>query len=508
MRRRDIAQGLVVSAVGSMLSTRDAQAQSCNLPCYPQSPAESSAGVTPVNDEREPSPVYDIHRLGAVGDGVQNDAAAIQDAFDMILEVGGALQFDATRIYKCNSGLLLRSSSSAQRIRPALVNFNNCTLDFSGLTGTAVALRYGATSISFAHETHPVRVGNVRLLGPDVNGYPATQRTTQTVGVEIENCLHWTIDPHTIVAFYKGMRTVTSWGLCHLNHHIRNCYIGLHLDRLSTLSTWVGCQFMQNSSVGVLARGTDTVSGQSFLACRFESNAVHVHLDADPGAAGSGHPIRGLVFRDCYYEAGAYDWFRIGIDYEETADPSIRQSTNSTGTVTSTGVIGGNWANNAFAPGAGTAALCFDGAGLKNPKVIGCQFDIPVSLRQRCRGRPSKSSWRTTRNQFHSTDELEHFEIGEGYVNFAMTSSSVTAGRMGGNIHSVVHVSNGVVDVHFHDDYSAVTEYHVWGTADNAVVTMDTANSSAGRARVVIRDFAGVPASSGHVRLMVKGRHE
>jgi hypothetical protein len=507
MLRRDLSIGLLAASGGALLVSRDAKAQVCTPPCYPVLGRESSAGLTP-NTAFACAPVYDVHRLGATGDGATNDYAAIQAAFDLILRDGGVLQFDGSKTYKVNSGLTFMASPGAHAAKPAWINFNNCRLDFSSLSGSAVALKYGATALAHAHEGAPVRVGNVVILGPETNGFPvAYPRPTSTVGVQFENCLHWTIDPHTVLAFYKGMRSMNSWGLLQLNHHVRNCYIGLHLDQLSTYSSWVGCQFLQNSSVGVLARGNDTVSGQSFLSCRFETNSVHVHLDADPGINGSNNPIRGMVFRDCYFESATYDWFRFGMDYDESASPSIRQVTNSQGTVSAVSITGGNWANNGFAPTNGTAAICFDRDGLKNARVMGCQFDIPVSLSQRCRGRPSKSSWRTTRNQFHTGDDLDSFDIGEGFVAFSMTASSVTANRIGGNIHSVTHVSNGIVDVHFHDDYSGVADYDIGGTADNRVITIDTANSSAGRARLVIRDFSGTASFTSNVRIRVGGRH-
>lgn len=173
MRRRDIAHGLMASAVASALPTRDVQAQSCNLPCYPPSTAESSAGVLPANDEREPSPVYDVHRLGAVGDGIHDDSAAIQDAFNMVLEVGGALQFDATRIYKCNSGLVLRSSSANQRVRPAFVNFVDVYFHDDYSAATEYHVWGAADNRVITMDTANSTAGRARVVIRDFAGVPA-----------------------------------------------------------------------------------------------------------------------------------------------------------------------------------------------------------------------------------------------------------------------------------------------------------------------------------------------
>lgn len=481
-------------------------------PRYDITAAENAAGVVPVYGQFMPFPLYDVHRLGVVGDGDgagggTDDSAAIQNAFSMIMAVGGTLIFDATRIYRCDAGLSLLSTTITPRA--FRVMYNNCRLDFSNLTGSAKALRYGATSLANAHAAAAVHIGSVRMLGPEANGYPMAyaEFDTTTTGVSLEYCLHWTIEQHEVLAFFTGWRTFWSWSILNLNHHIRNCYQDLHVDELSTFATWIGCNFLQ-SAVGILLRGADTIACQNFISCRLETNDVHVHADADPGSAGGDDSIRAITFRDCYLEDAEYDWFRIGMDYDATAASSVRQATNSSGEVTDFLIDAGNWSNNTLAPASGQAAICFDKDGLVNTRVRGFRLNGPISLRQRCQGRPSKSSWRTTRNQQHETDELESFEIGEGYCNFTMTSSSATIGRVGGNIQSITHVSNGVVDINFYDEYSGINEYCVMGTCDNGIVTKDTVNSTTGKVRLVIRDFAGTAAFSNNVSIVVKGRQE
>lgn len=76
MRRRDLPTALLATAAGStVLST--AQAQTCTAPCYPQTPQELAAGITPTNLAYSPG---DVKRYGAVGDGITNDTAAFTQA--------------------------------------------------------------------------------------------------------------------------------------------------------------------------------------------------------------------------------------------------------------------------------------------------------------------------------------------------------------------------------------------------------------------------------------------
>lgn len=445
---------------------------------------------------------------GALGDGDgagggTDDATYIQRAYTYLLANGGHLNFDCAKTYRCDSGLtLLSSNSSYKSIR---IDYDNCLLDFSNLTGSAVGIKYGATALAYAHPLNYVRVGNGRLLGPELNGWPWTyaDRMTTATGISLEYCQHWTFDPHEAIAFYKGMRNYWSWSNYHLAHHLRNCWMGLHLDEVSTISVWDMCSFLQNG-VGVLFRGADTIEGQSFDTCRFETNNVHWHMDADPGAAGDNYPIRDITFDKCYYEDAEYDWFRVGMDFDETAVSSTRQATNTSGKTINIRVRGGVYANNAISP-ASAALYCFDKDDGINATVIAFDFEGGASLTDRCRGRPSKSSWSTLINQEHDTDPLESFAIGEGKANLTMTSGSVTLGRSVGNILSVTHVSNGVFDVTFREAYSAVSEYSLGGSAEGAF-WVSRVNTSTTVCRVTVRDAAGAAAFAATLSIWVEGR--
>lgn len=72
MRRRDISKALFATAAGSTVVTQRVEAQTCTAPCYAQTAAEISAGVTPVNYAYAPP---DVRRYGAVFGGTDSTTA-------------------------------------------------------------------------------------------------------------------------------------------------------------------------------------------------------------------------------------------------------------------------------------------------------------------------------------------------------------------------------------------------------------------------------------------------
>lgn len=109
MLRRDVYVGLVAAAAGSTLPLlKAAQAQTCNPPCYGQTPAEAAAGVAPADFSYPPGNVlrYGIN----ISPGATDMTAAIQAAINQAARPGGApAHVPAGRYYVSSATLDLSS---------------------------------------------------------------------------------------------------------------------------------------------------------------------------------------------------------------------------------------------------------------------------------------------------------------------------------------------------------------------------------------------------------------
>ena len=85
MHRRDISKALFATAAGSTAVARRAEAQSCTAPCYAQTAAEISAGVTPTNYAYVP---FNAWRYGADPTGVADSTAALTNWIKVINQTG------------------------------------------------------------------------------------------------------------------------------------------------------------------------------------------------------------------------------------------------------------------------------------------------------------------------------------------------------------------------------------------------------------------------------------
>lgn len=118
MQRRDVSRALLVSAAGSMLVATKTQAQSCATPCYPQTPAELAASVTPTNTTY---PEMDIRRYGAVDVTGMNDSSnAINTAFTVnngpVNFPVGMIRWDVPPVLGTQTSVILRGEGSDKTV--------------------------------------------------------------------------------------------------------------------------------------------------------------------------------------------------------------------------------------------------------------------------------------------------------------------------------------------------------------------------------------------------------
>jgi len=96
MQRRQLSKALFAAAAGSAITAKVAEAQTCTTPCYPQTSAESAAGVTP-NTTYPSGPIVDIRRYGwsSSNTGAQN-ATALNTAFSLAVATTSSGNYGVT----------------------------------------------------------------------------------------------------------------------------------------------------------------------------------------------------------------------------------------------------------------------------------------------------------------------------------------------------------------------------------------------------------------------------
>lgn len=149
MRRRDISAVLFASAAGSTLLAKQAQAQSCSLPCYPRTPAEISGSIMPSNFEFPPG---NVKRYGATGNPSGDDTTAIAVALQVNDEV-----FFPPGVYRIFAGLTLRPGMR-------IIGANKTTTTIEGWVHNMTML-----SISGGHSN--VEIRDITLYGRNTAQY-------------------------------------------------------------------------------------------------------------------------------------------------------------------------------------------------------------------------------------------------------------------------------------------------------------------------------------------------
>jgi hypothetical protein len=261
-----------------------------------------------------------VKDFGAVGNGVADDSAAIQNALNYIRDssVGGELYFPTGK-YKCNSALTLIQTVNDSN-RHWTVDGGGATLDFSasGLTSGAL-FEVGATQYVYRENARTI-LRNFRIIGPEtqnayVSGGPASPTPDgTTIGLYINKLLNASIDNVSMRRCYTGIKTTWTWPLV-ANHVVTDaCYIGIYVYHTSTLASWVSCGARAARHGVVIHSDVEDagIGSQSFYTLRVENCLRGVSIDQGTSASGTANQFRNISFFEPRLEQIAYDLFRIG----------------------------------------------------------------------------------------------------------------------------------------------------------------------------------------------------
>lgn len=309
MHRRDIAKVLLASSAVSPLMAQRAYAQTCNAPCFPLTPAEilHAAPVTEAGYAYLPGAVQ---RYGVIGDGVQDDTAALQAAADFC-QVSGTpiLGFEGT----CTV--------------TATINLN-CIGDLAALTiraDTATVspvVRVGTTAGNPTLLNGSLRLPKIVNSAKSGTGWP-----TLGTGLELANVYQAELYVPHVYGFFIGM-------FCG-GHTSGFCYNTVHLGMISTnkiglriqgrtAAGWanqntfiggrffipgnegtgiVGSRYIQLTPLNLAVVDNTWPNGNTFIGCTIESGEPEYLLEV----AGNNN-----TFLNCRFEAAPANVAMLG----------------------------------------------------------------------------------------------------------------------------------------------------------------------------------------------------
>lgn len=318
--------------------------------------------------------IVSVKDYGAVGDGVADDSAAIQAAWDAIKAANGVLYFPAGT-YRCLSALDFRVNYTSTQHRHAIVG-SGAILDFSDTVLTSGDLvKFGANSSAQVNELASFVLSGFHVIGPHSASITDTSTAeTSLVGISLEYALGFKAKDVLVSLCYKGWDATFTFPVHATGIMSDNCYIGLHLIDDMTLGQWDACQFKEGR-FGILVQpsvNTKTVYGQTFNRTNLEGNKVGCVIDPLDGSGTGAHD---LVFNDTYTESIVYDAFRIGRVW--TSGNAATTGADRTRNVFNIKVIGGMWVHSTAWGSAGHMPVLFHAADTSDAPA-GCVVDLPI----------------------------------------------------------------------------------------------------------------------------------
>lgn len=293
---------------------------------------ETSTTATTVHDVNQWRPLYP-EDYGAVGNGVTNDATALQALFTAARDGSGQVVLRPGKTYKCNSALTLQRSSTGHS-KSIVIDGQGSSIDFSSLTGSSIGLTVGATATTYFLEDGGIVIRNLTLLGPESTDPRDTSATTTTTGLALTYAGGVTLENVRVFNFYKAYYSLWVFPLKAINCNFRRSWIGAHFDEVSNLQEWDGLT-LPNCRYGILIR-SESISLDSgktntltFRRPWIEGTCVGMVIDTDAGTSGSGQiRHRGIQVIDPYLSSPAgsvnpSDFFRIGTRWT-LANPTTR----------------------------------------------------------------------------------------------------------------------------------------------------------------------------------------
>lgn len=318
--------------------------------------------------------IVSVKDFGAVGDGVTNDTAAIQAAWNAVKSSNGTLFFPKG-VYRCTNTLDFTINYSSQNHFHGVVG-DCATLDFSSTSlSSGNMITFGGGAPGLTEEKSRFYMEGLNLIGPSLGSITPTSTPPHTlVGIFFYYAQNLTLRNITTFNFYVGYKVDYCFPINATAVLSDNCYVGLQLVSDVTCSAWVGCSFKEGR-YGVVIQpksAAQSIYGQTFIRPLLEGNDVGMVIDP---LDGSGTGVRDIDVIDPYLENVTYDAFRVGraLNYDDATDTGADRNRNVFNFRLTGGLWDGQWGT------AGHQPVLFHAADTSNAPA-GCLVDIPVQL--------------------------------------------------------------------------------------------------------------------------------
>ncbi|MDR7253684.1 hypothetical protein J2X46_002674 [Nocardioides sp. BE266] len=331
-----------VGAAAALGATNDTATAS-----FVANPASATTAALSVNF----APVYTPEKYGAVGDGVADDTSAVLAAFaaaNAEKRVNGTYADPGARV------VMKRRYKLTTLAAPIPVM---CHLQASGAEVLAPA-GYTGTVMAVGHETSGSVLQNAEVETPSVTGVTSATMgdlPAGSTGVTIRNLYTSRVRVGKIIHFETGLRVGgQSWGVAYNEigwrtiSYAKVCVSVKPLDAggwsnqntfiagsCTGSSTWAGGRRASGTRALLLdGSGSNTVTGNTFLGCSFESDTFEHVIEVKNGYQN--------VWLGCRHEQGiaAADTTVSGDTFTATAHPlAVGEMVFLTGTTAPTGTF-------------------------------------------------------------------------------------------------------------------------------------------------------------------------
>jgi hypothetical protein len=330
-------------------------------------------GAVPTTVQAKLRETVSVKDFGAVGDGVTDDTAAIQAAWDSIKSANGTLFFPAGT-YRCDGVLNFTVNYVSNNHFHAVVG-DCATIDFSNTVLTTGNMITFGSGLGLFEEKSRFSMEGLSLIGPSLGTINPTGAPPHTlVGIFFNYAINLTLCNITAFNFYIGYKVDFCFPIVAEAVLSDNCYVGLQLVGDVTCSSWVGCSFKEGR-FGVVIQpknNTKAIYGQTFIRPLLEGNDVAMVIDPLDGSGVGAWDVNVI---DPYLEAVALDGFRVGraIDYDDATATGADRGRNVYNFRVTGGLWDGQWGT------AGHQPVLFHSVD-SGAAPTGCVVDIPVQL--------------------------------------------------------------------------------------------------------------------------------